>query len=224
VTTVALELVRFLLALYVAWLYRGTFDLIYGTMGLVVVFLIALELMWLVILLGVEVSYVHQNLAEIVRSEAHGSTDAPSFDLYFGLLVAVEVCLAHRRREPAPRGDAIARRVAAPRVQVDALLDRLEQGGYVTRAGSDGDGWLPACDPGAVKLRELVDTLEEGGRRRVPNALTRQAGAGDRAVSSLLESLDAGLASASGERTLGQLVDDVMGATVPAAGIPAGAQ
>jgi len=210
VTTVALELVRFLLALYVAWLYRGTFDLIYGTIGLIVVFLIALELMWLVILLGVEVSYVHQNLDEIVRSEEYGAADTPPFDLYFGLLALVEICLAHRRREPAPRVETLSRRVAAPREQIVELLDRLERGGFVTRAGAEGEGWLPACDPGSVKLRELVEVLEEGGRRRVPLSLPRDAGAGDRAVAAHLAALDAGLAAASGERTLSQLVDEVV--------------
>ncbi|MFA6955265.1 MAG: YhjD/YihY/BrkB family envelope integrity protein [Thermoanaerobaculia bacterium] len=211
VTTVALELVRSLLAMYVAWLYRGSFDLIYGTIGLIVVFLFALEAMWLVILLGVEVSYVHQNLEEIVRAEAYGSAETPPFDLYFGLLALVEICLAHRRREPAPRVETLSSRVAAPREQVSALLERLERSGFVARAGADDEGWLPACDPGSVKLRELVEVLEEGGRRRVPLSLPRAAGAGDRAVAAHLAALDEGLAAASGDRTLGQLVDDVMG-------------
>lgn len=210
VTTASLELVRFLLAVYVAWLYRGTFDLIYGTIGLIVVFLIALELTWLVILLGVEVSYVHQNLGELVRAEAFGSGDTPSFDLYFGLLSIVGVCLAHRRREPAPGTEALARGVGAPREQIAELLGRLERGGFVARAGAEGEGWLPACDPGAVRLRELVAALEEGGRRRVPRDPGRAQVRGERAVTALLASLEAGLVAASGDRTLAELLDEVV--------------
>ena len=209
VTTVALEFVRFALALYVAWLYRGTFDLIYGTIGLIVIFLIALELMWLVILLGVEVSYVHQNLDEIARAAVIGSAEAPSFDLYFGLLAIVEICLAHKRREPALRTAELARLVSAPREQIMGLLERLERGKFVMRAGGEGEQWIPACDPDSVTLYELVQALEEGGRRRVPLALPRPECSGDRAVASLLASLEAGLAAAPGGRTLGQLVDDV---------------
>lgn len=224
VTTASLELVRFLIAVYAAWLYRGTFDLVYGTIGLIVVFLIALEMMWLVILLGVEVSYVHQNLDEIVRAEAYGGTDMAPFDLYFGLLVLVEICAAHRRREPAPRVEILARRVAAPRDQVVALIDRLERGGFVARAGAEGIGWLPACDPGSILLRELVDVLEEGGRRCVPRSLLHPEDAGDRAVAGFLESLGEGLAAASGERTLGELIDEVEDATTSADGICADAE
>lgn len=208
VTTASLELVRVLLAIYVAWLYQGTFDLIYGTIGLIVVFLVALELMWLVILLGVEVSYVHQNLDEIVRAEAYGSAETPSFDLYFGLLAAVEICLAHRRRELAPRAELLSQRISAPRDQIDTLLGQLERGGFVTRTGAEREGWLPACDPSSVTLRELVEALEEGGRRRVPHELPRAATGGDRAVVALLASLEAGLEAASGDRTLAQLVDE----------------
>ncbi len=211
VTTAALEFVRFALALYVAWLYRGTFDLVYGTVGLIVMFLIALELMWLVILLGVEVSYVHQNLDEIARAAQAGTAEVPSFDLYFGLLAVVEICLAHKRRQPGLRTGELARRVSAPLDRLTELLERLERGRFVTRAGGDGEKWVPACDPDSVALRELVEALEEGGRRRVPRGLPREMCSGDRAVAALLASLEAGLAAGSGERTLGQLVDEVAG-------------
>jgi membrane protein len=225
VTTAAFEFVRFALALYVAWLYRGTFDLVYGTIGLVVMFLIALELTWVVILLGVEVSYVHQNLDEIARAAEIGADHAPSFDLYFGLLALMEICLAHRRREPAPRTAELSRRVSAPRDRTLELLERLERNRFVARSGGDDERWVPACDPDSVAIRELVEALEEGGRRRVPLALPRPDCVGDRAVASLLTTLEAGLVAAAGERTLGQLVDEVAGATTtPTGGVRANAQ
>lgn len=211
VTTVALEFVRFVFAIYAEWLYRGSFDLVYGTIGLVVMFLISLELMWLVILLGVEVSYVHQNLAEIAQGAEIGPAGAPSFDLYFGMLALVEICLAHKRREPAPRTAELAMRLSAPREQIVELLERLERNRFVARSGGDDESWIPACDPDAVALRELVEALEEGGRRRVPRAVPRRECPGDHAVAALLASLDDGLVAASGDRTLGQLVDEVKG-------------
>ncbi|MGK2856469.1 MAG: YhjD/YihY/BrkB family envelope integrity protein [Thermoanaerobaculia bacterium] len=223
VTTAAFEFVRFALAIYVAWLYRGTFDLVYGTIGLIVMFLIALELTWLVILLGVEVSYVHQNLDEIARAAEIGADHAPSFDLYFGLLALVEVCLAHGRREQAPRTAELSRHVSAPPDQTLELLERLERKRFVARSGGDDERWVPACDPDSVAIHEVVEALEEGGRRRVPRALPRPDCAGERAVASLLATLDAGLVAAAGERTLGQLVDEVT-AKPPADGIIANEQ
>jgi len=106
--------------------------------------------------------------------------------------------------------------LGSPGEQGEGVFDRFERGGFVTRSGAEGEGWLPACDPGSVKLRELVEVLEEGGRRRVPLSLPRAAGAGDRAVAAHLAALDEGLAAASGERTLGQLIDEVAGVTTSA--------
>ena len=58
VTTGLFSLVRYLFGIYAAHLVSGRFNFIYGAVGLSLIFLISIEVMWLVILLGVQISYV----------------------------------------------------------------------------------------------------------------------------------------------------------------------
>ena len=68
VTTVLFTLVRYLFGIYAAYLMSGRLNFIYGAVGLAVIFLIAIEVMWVVVLLGVEFSYVWQNLYGLLRA------------------------------------------------------------------------------------------------------------------------------------------------------------
>jgi membrane protein len=83
VTAALFTLVRYLFGIYAAYLMSGRLNFIYGAVGLAIIFLIAIETMG-VILLGVEVSYVWQNLYGAARERAHVQ-DRPQFDLYFAL-------------------------------------------------------------------------------------------------------------------------------------------
>src|ERR1043166_4768372 len=54
VTTSLFTLVRWGFGVYADHLFRGRFNLIYGALGLAIIFLIAIQILWVVILLGVE--------------------------------------------------------------------------------------------------------------------------------------------------------------------------
>jgi membrane protein len=70
VTTFLFTCVRWGFGVYADHLLNGQFNVIYGTVGLAIIFLIAIELMWVIILLGVEISYVWQNLYGVLRAAA----------------------------------------------------------------------------------------------------------------------------------------------------------
>src|SRR5215212_5414061 len=91
VTAILFTLVRFLFGIYSAYLVSGRLNLIYGAVGLAVIFLIAIEIMWVVILIGVEISYVWQNLYGVLRATAEHVRDEPEFDLYFALRALIEI-------------------------------------------------------------------------------------------------------------------------------------
>ncbi|MFP5248141.1 MAG: YihY/virulence factor BrkB family protein, partial [Thermoanaerobaculia bacterium] len=80
VTTGLFTLVRYLFGIYAAYLMSGRLNIIYGTVGLIVIFLVAIETMWVVILVGVEISYVWQNLYGVLRASEQQVQDQPQFD------------------------------------------------------------------------------------------------------------------------------------------------
>src|SRR5256885_6761403 len=111
VTTVLFTLVRFGFGIYAHHLVSGRFNLIYGAVGLAVIFLIAIEIMWVVILLGVEISFVFQNLYGLLRATEQRIEDDPRYDVYYALRGLVEIAMRFDRREDAPSSYRLAQHV-----------------------------------------------------------------------------------------------------------------
>src|SRR5439155_20015928 len=126
VTTSLFSLVRFGFGIYADRLIHGRFNLIYGTLGLAIIFLIAIEVMWVVILLGVEISYVYQNLYGVLRASEQQIEDEPRFDLYFTLRALVEISRRFDRREDAPSSYRLAEQFGTTDSQMMRVLRRLE--------------------------------------------------------------------------------------------------
>ncbi len=212
-TTVLFELVRAGLGVYSKLLFDGTINMIYGTLGFVVIFLVALELMWLVILLGVEISFVHQNFHGILRASTHRLIDDPRFDVYFGLLALARIIRCYQCREAAPRTEQLAEELGATDDQIIAILRRLDDADIVREISGAFVGWMPAGDPDGILLEEVMRELEDGGHRRVPSFLEHARG--DAEVKQVLESLVEADAGALGDRNLGDLVREIYGESLP---------
>ena len=167
VTTILFSLVRWGFGIYADYLMSGRFNLIYGTVGLAVIFLIAIEVMWVVILLGVEISYVWQNLYGVLRATAQQVEDEPQFDLYFALRALVEISRRFDRREEPPSSYRLAEQFGTTDSQMLRILRKLEDSKLVTSTGSDWVGFVPSCDPDRITVEEVVIEME-GVQRALP--------------------------------------------------------
>ena len=168
VTTALFTLVRWAFGLYAQVLVGGGFNLIYGTVGLAIIFLIAIEVMWVVILLGVEISYVWQNLYGILRAEQQQLQDEPQFDLYFALRGLIEIARRFDRREEPPSTYRLAEQFGTRDSQMLRVLRKLEDGRFVAPTGGDWLGYVPACDPDRITVDEVVAHME-GVLRQLPD-------------------------------------------------------
>jgi membrane protein len=168
VTTLLFSLVRWGFGIYAAYLMSGRFNIIYGTVGLAVIFLIAIEVMWVVILLGVEISYVWQNLYGVLRAKAEQIEDEPQFDLYFALRGLVEIARRFDRREEPPSTYRLAEQFGTTDSQMLRVLRKLEDAKLVSPVGGEWVGYVPACDPDRISVEEVV-TQMEGVTRRLPD-------------------------------------------------------
>ena len=168
VTTALFSLVRWAFGLYAQVLVSGGFNLIYGTVGLAIIFLIAIETMWVVVLLGVEISYVWQNLYGLLRAEQNKIDDEPQFDLYFALRGLVEISRRFDRREEPPSTYRLAEQFGTRDSQMERVLRKLEDAKLVAPVGGEWIGYVPACDPDRITVDEVV-TQMEGVLRRLPD-------------------------------------------------------
>ncbi len=167
-TTITFSLVRWGFGIYSDHLFHGRFNLIYGTIGLAIIFLIAIEITWVLILLGVEISYVYQNLYGVLRAQAQQIDDDPRFDLYFAMRAMIEIARRFDRREDAPSSYRLAEQFGTTDAQMLRVLEKLEDGKLVMSTGGDWTGWVPGCDPDRISVEELIG-LVEGSIRVVPD-------------------------------------------------------
>ena len=168
VTTLLFSLVRWGFGIYAAYLVSGQLNLIYGTVGLALIFLIAIEVMWIVILLGVEVCYVWQNLYGVLRASADQVKDQPEFDLYFALRGMLEIARRFDRREEAPSTYRLAEQFGTTDSQMLRVMRKLEDTKLVSPIGGEWTGYVPACDPDRISVEEVI-TQMEGVLRLLPD-------------------------------------------------------
>ena len=212
VTTSLFSLVRFGFGLYAQFLIKGRFNIIYGTLGLAVVFLIALEVMWVVILLGVEISFVYQNLYGLLRASEQQIEDEPRFDLYFAIRALVEIARRFEKREDAPSSYRLAEKFGTTDSQMLRVLRRLQDGKLVSEVGGEWSGFVPGCDPDRIALEEVVRQVE-GDHRAIPNLRVEEREwvlVGD-----LFTRMQDCLATSLVNVTVGQMVRDLYGQRAP---------
>lgn len=206
VTTALFTLVRFGFGVYADHLVHGRFNLIYGTLGLAILFLIAIEIMWVVILLGVEISYVYQNLYGVLRATEQQIDDNPAFDTYFALRALMEIARRFDKREDAPSSYRLAEAFGTTDAQMLRVLRRLEDAKLVKEIGGDWTGFVPGCDPDRISVEEVV-TQSEGSHRLVPDLPTKAPEHG--AVVDIFERMAASMRVATHQLTVGQLVREL---------------
>ena len=206
VTTLLFTLVRVGFGVYARYLFAGRFNLIYGTVGLAIIFLIAIEVMWVVILLGVEISYVYQNLYGLLRATERRIEDIPDFDTYFAIRALVEIARRFDRREDAPSSYRLAEQFGTTDAQMLRVLRKLEDSKLVKEIGGDWTGFVPGCDPDRISVEEVV-TQVEGAHRALPEYPNE-----DRehiAISGIFARLSTCINGALDHLTIGQLVRDL---------------
>jgi membrane protein len=206
VTTALFSVVRYGFGIYANHLFTGQFNVIYGTIGLALIFLISIEVMWVVILLGVEVSYVYQNLYGLLRASEQNINDDPRFDLYFAMRAVVEICRRFDRREDAPSSYRLAEQFGTTDSQMLRVLRKLEDGKLAKETGGDWTGFVPGCDPDRITVEEVVVQIE-GSMRVVPDL-----GPDDDErlmIGELFRKMNACTSSALDRMTIGRLVREL---------------
>src|SRR5438270_12257874 len=116
--------------------------------------------MWVIILLGVEISYVYQNLYGLLRATEQRVQDEPRFDVYFAMRALIEIARRFDRREEAPSSYRLAEQFGTTDAQMLRILRKLEDAQLVKEIGGDWAGFVPGCDPNRITIVEIVSQVE----------------------------------------------------------------
>ena len=146
------EVLKFAFGLYLA--YVPGYQVVYGAMAALPLFLIWLYLSWGAVLIGAEVC------AALPEWGAHQRRAGPP---WAGERLALALSLLLRAREAQKAGAPLARRdlvqgLPATPGEIDGVLLPLRRHRLLERTAQGH--WLLACDPAAVALDDVLDALD----------------------------------------------------------------
>jgi len=150
------------------WVARSiTYSALYGSLALIPIFLVWLYLTWIIVLLSVEVSYVHQNYKSLVLNRVFAKI-SPRDRLHLTLRIFTCIAEAFYRGAHPPDADDLADRFVVPLELVEDLLQTLESKGLLVRTEPEEDrvGYLPGRTLANLTLAQVLGAVyqdQEGG-------------------------------------------------------------
>jgi membrane protein len=153
------------------------YNAVYGSFGALPVFLLWLQVGWIVVLLGAKMTFVLQHTRALRDARLDVAVGAAG-RRFLALSCMIEVAKAYRTGEPPPtlhellpgtRAALKAEQEVVARLVAAGLLRPVAGGAGNGEGGREDEGYVPARDPSLVTLEEVVDAFERSGA--TPDAL-----------------------------------------------------
>ena len=137
-----------------------TYGAIYGALSQLPMFLIWVFVSWIILILGAEIAFAHQNLAKFrlwQRWLAHPTVNKS----YWGLHLLLLVCERFEAGKSPPTVMELAENLKIPVEETKAMVDVLEKMDVLKASGENGYEILPAKDMKHLLIFDLVEGLEQ---------------------------------------------------------------
>jgi membrane protein len=150
----------------------SNYGAIYGSFAALPLFLVWLQLSWLVVLLGAEISFAHQNVATYEFEQ-----DCLNVNYSFKRMVALMItsrCVKHfLNAEKPPTAEDISRELEVPIRLVRAVLSELTEARLLSEVCLDRReevAYQPACDIDRLTVSAVLERLDQQGIDALPVA------------------------------------------------------
>ncbi len=179
----------------------GNYTAIYSAFATMILFMIWLFLSWLILLTGASFAFYHQHPEYLAHGP--GTPSLSNRQRERGALAALLLIVRRFQHGEPPCDTAwLATRLALPELLVTGLLEPLEQAGLLSRTADDPPALLPARDPDAIRIGEVLRLVRDArGTARAEGAHDGELASVDR----LLADLEAALGRELGDTTLADL-------------------
>jgi membrane protein len=150
----------------------SNYGAIYGSFAALPLFLVWLQLSWLIVFFGAEISFAHQNVATY-EFEQDCLAVSHSFKRMIALMVT-SLCVKNFLKAEKPRTAAdISRELEVPIRLVHSVLFELTEARLLSEVYLDHSGdvaYQPACDIQRLTVAGVIERLDRQGVATVPIA------------------------------------------------------
>ena len=166
----------------VQWIYINSqigvarYGAIYGSFAALPLFLLWLQISWLVVLFGAELSFAHQNV-ETYEFEQDCLRISHSYKRLLSLFIShwlvKNFCTGEKPRD----AQQISEKLEIPIRLVRQILYELVEAGVVSEAKTEEDkevAYQPARDVEALTVKYVIDALEGRGHTEIPVAKSNE--------------------------------------------------
>ncbi|MHB9099493.1 MAG: YihY/virulence factor BrkB family protein [Syntrophales bacterium] len=150
------------------------YNAIYGSFAAFPLFLVWLQLSWLIVLYGAELSFAHQNV-DTYEFEPDALQASRRLKTLLSLQIAQRLIQNFARGEAPLTARQISHELEIPIRLVNEILFELTQSNILsgTDTGRDGErGFQPAHDIHALTIQHVIDAMELRGINTIPFAHT----------------------------------------------------
>lgn len=154
----------------------ASYNAIYGSFAALPLFLTWLQVSWLIVLAGAEISCIHQNMDMLEYGP-----DARRANHYFRRLVALRIVNFMSRNFAKGEVPLTAARISEsleiPRGLATEIVEELAESGILIEAANHGHAeaaYVPARDTDQLTVKFVMDALDRRGVDRIPVATTEE--------------------------------------------------
>ncbi|ADJ28399.1 YhjD/YihY/BrkB family envelope integrity protein [Nitrosococcus watsonii] len=181
------------------------YDAIYSSFAIVILFMIWLYISWLVLLVGAQVAYYHQNPRMIGLAQQDPLLLSNRLKERVGLLILARVGEAFHQGCPPPTLENLAKHFSLPSYLIEDIIESLKRARLVTATGAEPPGYLLSKDPATVTVRKVLAIIRQAEEQKFP---LESISLKSPAVDGIMEKIEQALDQAMKGATLKDLIGD----------------